>query len=150
MSNMVRVRINTLAAGPDFTYQPGQEVLLSMETAEAWIAAGHAQRLEQETSGAATPEPQPQSAAETSSDDWTADAADEPEADPEPKEKASARPVESATGGPQRSTETDEVLLAERAGSQAAKDGKGRTTNPHDRRTNLGRAWDRGWASAQE
>jgi hypothetical protein len=71
-----------------------------------------------------------------------AEAAPEPESDgPPPPDDSPADP------------ETPEALradeVAERAGRQAAAAPEPRSANPHDRRTTQGKAWDRGWDSAQ-
>lgn len=155
MADQILVRIMTLAAGPDFVHQPGTEVLLPRQQAEAMIGAGHAHRLAAEPAqggivqAAAPPAPSD----ETGPESWTATAAeadDEPEGDEEAaveSSNAGSRPVETATAGPQRSSEAADALAAEAAGREAAKSKQPRSSNPHDRRTTLGRAWDRGWES---
>jgi hypothetical protein len=62
-------------------------------------------------------------------------------------------PVDLPPRPPEQAAEPDppdpEAVSAEEQGVTAAKDGQPRTSNPHDRRTTKGKAWDKGWASAQ-
>jgi hypothetical protein len=54
----MKIRMKTLAAGPDFLYQPGQDVDVPKNVALAWIKQGSAEpvRQERETATAEAPE----------------------------------------------------------------------------------------------
>jgi len=145
MSDTIRIRLHTHASGPHLQLAPGVHDV-DREQAEDMLAGGFAERIEQETSGALAEtveaEPQPTAEEEGGSDAWTA-TAEEAKAEEEPAVH------ETATSGPQRAGEADDVLAAEVAGRDAARDGKSRSDNPYDRRTTLGKAWYRGWDGAQ-
>ena len=138
MPDQIRIRLLTVAAGPDFTLQPGVLELESAQ-AEAMIAAGHALRIEPEAPAGAREAPEPGDAeAGAQREEALAPAA---EREPQP------RPPEVATAPPQRTPEADDGLAAERAGAAAAAAGKPLTANPYDGRSAQGRAWVRGWRS---
>lgn len=152
MPDKILVRVMTTASGPDFSFQPGHEGLVDAEAAEAMIAGGYAIRLTTTPATAATGEARTIEAEPASeADDWTATAtAAETRDEPDPPKETAKATVESATAGPQRDDEEDEQVVAEHDGREAAKAKQPRSSNPHDRRTALGRAWDRGWASVKE
>lgn len=54
----MKIRMKTLAAGPDYLYQPGQEVDVPESVALAWIKLGNAEPVgtERETAAVEPPE----------------------------------------------------------------------------------------------
>lgn len=154
MANKILVRLMTTASGPDFQFRPGDEGLVDSDQAEAMIAAGYAVRLTAEPATEATgPAVTVEANEAPAAEDWTASVeeavGDEDGEDEKSMARVAAPAVETATAGPQRSSVSDDQLAAERAGQEAAEADEPRTANPYDRRTALGKAWDRGWESAQ-
>jgi hypothetical protein len=128
MPDKIRVRLLTHASGPNFSIAPGMEAELEREQAEAMLAGGFAERVE---------EP------EESMTDRTQQLAP-PAPEPEPGPAV----VETATAPPQRSQEADDLVAAERAGAAAAAAGEERRVpDGMDGRSARGRAWYRGYDS---
>jgi hypothetical protein len=144
MADTLRIRMMTMASGPDWQALPGQEIELPRRTAEDLLSGGYAQRLTIE-------EPEPASAPD-------AEAAGHAEAPPPAgptagpattEARPDPAPPETATAPPQRSPDADEAVAAEAAGRKAALAGEPRTANPNDGRSAPGKAWFRGWDSAR-
>jgi hypothetical protein len=122
MPEKIRVRLLTHASGPHFQLSPGTVAELDRTQAEAMLEAGFAELV------AVGEDADPEGAAE---------------------ESPGTGAVETATAGPQRSREADDLVAAERAGHAAAEAGEQRG-NPHDGRSALGRAWFRGYDSYKQ
>lgn len=122
MADKILVRMMTMAAGPHFQHPPGAEVALDAELAETLIDGGYALRVESA--------PVEQKAQEA----------------PATRDELAVGPVETATAPPQRSSEADDLVTAERGGWEAASADRPRVTPADvDGRSAAGRAWLRGY-----
>jgi hypothetical protein len=154
MADTLRIRMMTMAAGPAYQAQAGEEVDLPRGEAEGLISAGYAELVVAEAQGEIHAHSEAELDAalgerrDPEAGTWTATTA-EAAAEESASEPAAGAPPETATAGPQRSGDADDQLAAEQTGRDAAAAKEPRTANPYDGRSSLGRAWFRGWDSVQ-
>lgn len=165
---MIRVRFLTTASGPGLQHSVGDIVDVPEDFAKELLDAGYAERVEvpkaavqhppapaYETATLRAPEKAvvvpPRSTTAQSSPVQVPHASEAPST-PDPHQAPAAKPdveLDDDKPGEDDDDDSEPDPGDEALGKAAAEAGEARTANPYNGRTRQGRAWSRGWDSAQ-
>lgn len=166
---MIRVRFLTTASGPGLQHSVGDIVDVPEDFAKELLAAGYAEQVEvpkaavqhppvpaHETATLRAPEKAvvvPQRTTTTQNSPVQPPHASASQPAPEPHHEPAAEPDkvldDDKTGEEDEEDDSEPDPGDEALGKAAAEAGEPRTANPYSGRTRQGRAWSRGWDSAQ-